>query len=233
MKSMHIFKSLFALTATSLLISLTACDKSTPVSPETTDLESSEYSVYELEDEFAGITDATLESDMSLAKDAPTDYKALDRNRHNKRFQQRRHYPGLHLHMALDSLNLSEEQRNQVVEFLGQYRECISEPITAFRTEAQSIIDDAKVQRQALRDSLIAGVITREEARAQIQVINQEKRQEMQTLAETLGLQDAICACREVLLQDILSILDETQAATFQLWLDARQGPCVQTADSE
>ncbi len=235
MKSKNLFETLTIFTGFILFLTLHACDPNQALNPDQANDEnydSSQFAVYELADETAAINDATLESDMSLAKDSPTDYNALSSNRHRQDFMQRRREQGMHLKFLLVGLQLTDEQRTLIIDLLKQYRECIAVPIQEFRDEAQPIIDDAHVQRQAIVDSVNTGAITREEAHTRLQALNQEKRNELHALQTELGLLEAMCACKLDLLTNISALLDTDQKALYDQWYARLNGACFATTDT-
>ncbi|KAA3616562.1 MAG: hypothetical protein DWQ05_12595 [Calditrichaeota bacterium] len=235
MKSNYPFKILQISAVLLFFIAMNACKTESAVSPDEAaneNYESSQYAVYEFEDETAAISDATLESDMSLAQDSPTDHHALNENRGRSDFMQRRREQGMHLKYLLVGLQLSDEQRTQVQDFLAQYRECIAVPLQEFRDEASPIIEAARAQRQTLIDSVNAGALTREEARDQLRALNLEKREELKALQVELGLLEAMCECKLSLFTNISGLLSEEQKAVYDAWYTKLEGVCFSTEDS-
>ena len=199
MKSKTHLRTFATLAISLFFLTLYACNNNNATSPEPladVNFNSDQYAVYEYEDEFAGISDATLSTDMTLAQSSPRDFHALQANRGRASFMIRRGHHGMHLWQVLDSLNLTVEQDSLVREQLTQYRECILVPIQEFRDEAAPIIEESRNQRHAVIDSMRAGVLTRQEAFAQLKTLCEEKRAEIQALAEELGLQQAMCDCK-------------------------------------
>ena len=231
-KTLHLF-TMF--TAFMLFLALHACDPNQMLTPDKNsdaNYDSAQYAIYESADETAGISDATLDSDMSLAKDSPTDYNALGENRGRQDFMNRRHEQGMHLKMVLSGLQLTDAQRTQLLDQLKQYRECIAVPIQEFRDEAGAILADAHAQRQAIVDSVNASVLTRDDAQVQLQALNQEKRAELYALQTELGLHAAICECKVNLLTQISTLLDSDQKALYDQWYTRLNGACFAPTDS-
>lgn len=223
------------ITAFLFFLALHACDPNEMLTPDdSTDAnyDSAQFAIYEFADENAAINDATLDSDMSLAKDSPTDYNALNENRNRQDFMNRRHEQGMHLKMVLAGLQLTDEQRTQLLEMLKQYRECIAVPIQEFRDEAGPILTEAHSQRQAIVDSVNAGVLTREDAKVQLQALNHEKRAELMALQNELGLHAAICDCKVNLLDQISTLLNADQKALYDQWYNRLNGACFAPSDS-
>ncbi|KAA3655600.1 MAG: hypothetical protein DWQ10_17110 [Calditrichaeota bacterium] len=213
-----------------------ACNNDNATSPDPVsdaDYSSSEYAVYEYDDEFAGINDGSLDNDMTLSQDSPRDHQALQANRGRASFMNRRGHRGMHLWQLLDSLNLTVDQDTLVKIILMDYRECITVPIQEFRDEATPIIEEARLQRQAIVDSMRAGVITHREAFTEMMSIFKAKHELIKELADQLGLREAMCECKITMFDNIAAILDETQKAIFDEWYAKQWGPCFTPAPAD
>lgn len=215
-----------------LLLGLTACDNSNNITPEPAALDemSSQFAVYEFDDEMAAIQEATLDQDMQLSADPPMDHGALNARRGNASFQAQRKFPGMHLGRILRTLNLTEDQVTQVRAFLQDYRTCIKEPIQLFREANREIIQNANQERRQIRQAFQNGELTRDEAKAKLQELNERTRQALQQSAENLGIPQAICDCKLALLENIGGILDADQKAAWDEWIAGLTGRCFTTA---
>ncbi len=235
MKRQNVLTTTLLASAFLALMTLTACDAQKSLNPDeqTIDLESSEFAIYEYEDEMAGIQDASMENDMAVSDADPQDHRSTERNRMRDRFRNRMKRQGMHLKRILRQLDLTEEQKSQIREFVGQFRECIKEPIMAFREAARPIIEDAKAKRQEIIDAYKNEEISREEAKEQIQELARAKHEELEALAEELGLKDSICSCKQTLLDNIGSILTEEQQTTYNSWMESLNGPCFNDSNGE
>ncbi len=235
MKRLTVFNTVLLASAFLALMTLTACDAQKSLNPDeqTIDLESSEFSIYEYEDEMAGIQDATMQNDMSVSDADPQDHESTVRNRMRDRFRNRMKRQGMHLRNVLRDLDLTEDQKSQIREFVAQFRECIKDPIMSFREAARPIIEDAKAKRKEIIDAYKNEEISREEAKEQIKELAMAKREEMEALAEEMGLKEAICSCKQTLLDNIESILTEEQQTGFNSWRESLDGPCFSDQNGE
>lgn len=199
---------------------------------------SGEYAIFDFED----VLDAT--SDATLEEAAETDPEVCS----GECFQPghgfgphaplgplgprlRRPGSGNHLGGILRAVDLTEEQQEQVRELMDAHRECAKEPLASICETNRAILDAANEQRQAILDALESGEIDRQEAREQLWDLNEATREAIRENPDNQAAQEALCACRAVLLDGIRAILDEEQQVVWDEWIAGLQGPCV--ADEE
>ncbi len=225
-----LFTSAFA-----LFVGLNGCQTSAGVDSilEEVDLDGAEFAVLEMDDELAAVEDASLTKSMSLNTSSPEDYQTLHENRKKDRIKKRLKRQGLHLGRILRQLELTEEQMGQIKEFLRSFRDCVKPEVIAFREAARPIIEEANAQRRAIKTAFEEGEITRSEAEEQIRALNEAKRTQLREAAESLGTPEAVCACKQTLLDSISGILDaESQQPAFDEWVAGLQGPCFTDAEN-
>jgi len=80
MKRQNVLTTTLIASAFLALMTLTACDAQKSLNPDeqTIDLESSEFAIYEYEDEMAGIQDASMENDMAVSDADPQDHRSTE-----------------------------------------------------------------------------------------------------------------------------------------------------------
>jgi Spy/CpxP family protein refolding chaperone len=196
------------------LAGLTACQQN--LSPEeksdATNFDSEELAVAGFDDFLASVEDATLDKEMGM----PPVF-------HGGRFHHRRPQfpfgPGAHLGKILRELGVSREQMTQIRELLQAQRTCVQEPLENLRAANQDLIDAANAQRKAVLAALRNGEITREEAHAQLQAINESTRQAIRDNPDNAPFLQALCDCRNTLFAGIRALLTGTQQAQWDEWV--------------
>lgn len=229
-KSRHCFFSLFAIL---LLTGFPGCNGNLTDANQADgiDLASGEFAVFDTNDIMDQIQDATIDSDMSFSRD----FMNGNLFRRGGRFgmggprmsgpRRSRGRTGNHFGVLKD-LALTDEQKTQAREAMAGHRDCIQAHLQAFRDANQAIIDAANEQRRAIRESVRAGELTREEARAQIGAINASTREAILNNPDSQGPIQALCDCKTALFDSIRAILDETQQVAWDEWVAGLSGLC-------
>ncbi|MFQ5675402.1 MAG: hypothetical protein ACE5G1_05850, partial [bacterium] len=112
------------------------------------DFESGEFAVFDINDIMDQVQNATIDSDMSFSRDFMTGNLFRRGGRFGKGgpklFGPRmsRGRTGNHLRVLRD-LALTDQQKTQAREAMASHRDCIQEPLRAFRDVNQAVIDAA------------------------------------------------------------------------------------------
>lgn len=211
---------------------LIGCNESSDVNlSNSAPYESAEFAFYKFDDAMNGIADASLDNEMGFHSyfNHP-DFPRHDGNNFGHRERRgpkdRFHHKGRHLGRILWQLDLSEEQRNSVREFMEESRECLREPFAQFREAAKPYIEAANEERREIIQQVRDGEMTREEARELIKEINESKREEIENCPECVEARDAMCVCNLTLFDDIASLLNDDQLETWNEQTENLEGPC-------
>lgn len=192
------------------------------------------FAVADFSDFDANIQDATLEKDMTMDPVIGSN-GGFVRDHGRLRggpggpggHHQGPHQCG-HLGFILRELQVTVEQREAIKELIRSHHETVKEYFDALREANLDILEQAKANRHAILDALKNGDITREEADAQLQALNESTRQAIQENPENLPLLEAICSAKLELFDNVRALLDETQAATWDDWVAGLEDPCFQ-----
>ena len=111
-------------------------------------------------------------------------------------------------------------------ELMAGHRGCVQEPLQAFREANQDAIAAANEQRQAIKDAVQNGDITREEARQQLRELSESTREAIRNNPENEPFKEALCACKLAHFDNIRAGLNETQQATWDAWVASLEGGC-------
>jgi len=196
------------------LVGMTACDGSSdPMStfapPD--GLQSAALQLYDYEDAVTAAGDATLDGPMGFPADFPS-----ARYRHH----------GPHAGPPLRALDLDPEQQEQILAAFESYRECLREPLAAFREANLEILQRAGQARQQILDDLRNELIDREEAMLRLRELSRATRAAIRNSPASATLRDAICNCREELSDAIREVLDDGQEEAWERWVSRHAGEC-------
>jgi hypothetical protein len=135
----------------------------------------------------------------------------------------------IYLGRILYQMQLTEEQQVELKGYLDAFHECATLAREGFRELAEPILEEARADRRQVMADLKAGLLTREEARAALNEINNIVRQQI----EALKYNEAFCLCLENLLNNIAGLqgLTQEQIDMFNEWRAALTGPCFETED--
>ncbi|MCG8606604.1 hypothetical protein MJD09_16675 [bacterium] len=218
-----------------MLMAMIACNGENPADNQISDidLESGEFAIIEVADAMDAIEDATMETAMGFSPGLFDGGFFRNGGRFGRGgprgpfgLRALRLKTGNHLKEVLRELNLSEEQKLQLRELMSGQRECIQEPLQAFRDANQEIIDAANVERQTIIDSYRNGEITREEAKDLLEALNETTREAILANPESEAPIQAMCDCKLSLFDNVHAILDETQQAAWDEWVAGLDSGC-------
>ncbi|MCX7909507.1 MAG: hypothetical protein N2560_08335 [Ignavibacteria bacterium] len=116
----------------------------------------------------------------------------------------------------LKQLNLTDEQKTQVREFISQYRDCVKNALMALRESEKTIIEGANQARQNVMEQLKNGEIDKETARQLLKQINERTREALMNNPVREQVLQQLKECWETLIANIKSILDDNQKALFE-----------------
>ena len=111
-------------------------------------------------------------------------------------------------------------------ELMAGHRECVQEPLQAFREANQDLIAAANEQRQPIMAALQSGDLTREEAREQLRELSESTREAIRNNPDNEPFKEAMCACKTANFDNVRAVLDETQQATWDAWVASLGGGC-------
>ena len=127
-----------------------------------------------------------------------------------------RHHP---LGRIFKEMELTEDQQAQVKAFMEENKECAGGLFSELRANSRTYKEEANLLRKPIIESVKAGELSKEEAKASLELIREDIRSEMSTDEDRQAIIAAIKACREELLNKISSILDEEQLAKWEEFL--------------
>ena len=197
------------------LVGLTGCDSSSDPASTLTGpggLQSAELQLYAYEDAVMAAGDATLEGPMGFPADMP--------RRHH-------HGHGPHAGPPLRALDLEPEQQEAILAAYESYRACLREPLEAFREANQEILRRAEQARREILEDLRNEEIERVEAMARLRELSRATQDAIRNSPASAELREAICDCREELLDAIRAVLDDEQREAWDRWVSLHAGECA------
>lgn len=135
--------------------------------------------------------------------------------------------PGFELREILGKLNLTEDQRTKIGQYIADYHDCVKSIMLASEQERREIIEKARLERQRIMEQVRNGEITREEAALAMQQLNERVKNALNGLVD----REALCNCYKAFLRNIFNVLDDEQKATFLRWLAGNKNPCLEGFD--
>lgn len=171
--------------------------------------------------------DGTLDQEFALGFKPGDDRRPDDRRRDGRMKNDRASSQRVFLGRILRYLELTEDQRASLNEYMLEYRDCMKEIMEASYEERMEIIAAANEERAAIIEAIRNGEYTREEAREVLQQLNERVRTQLRELVDV----NAHCRCLNQLLTSIQGILEGDQIATFERWIATLSGPCFETEE--
>ena len=234
---MKFMKSTFPFLVVMSFVMIVGCNNDTGVNNDSQlDFESGAFALFDFEDAVSAVEDATTENPMRMNPDLLNG----DFFRNNGPFGPRGPRGpsgrggsdgfgtrfGKHIGHILRDLSLTEDQRTQLRELMTGHRECVQEPLQAFREANQDLIAATNEQRQTIMDAVQNGDITREEARDQLRELSESTREAIRNNPDNDQFKEALCACKLAHFDNVRAILDETQRATWDAWVASLENEC-------
>jgi Spy/CpxP family protein refolding chaperone len=210
------------------------------VSPDTSVFTASDFAVVDFTDVMNSVNDATLDADFTC-DNSMSSYTFM--NNGNSLLQLSSGLMGgnsprmgnlwtdkfdfnKHLGRVLKQLNLTDDQKAQMLGFIKTFHDGMKPLVRSFNTAIKPILDSANVQRRAIVADLRAGKITRIEAQTKIKALNDATKALIESDPVVKGIKDQMCALRAQLLGSIESILTAEQKVKWTEWISHLTNPC-------
>ena len=220
--------TVIALLAVTLALGFIACDKENPISDKYSLYEAPEYQVAYPDNSPVDFGEATLDNDF-IMPGLDQDYRAYaeffgggrdgrgGRGGHDWRGRGRQKF--MPFARILYQLQLTEEQREQVKDFIFDHRLCVREVIQKLRETEREILSQFKERRMAIIQAYKSGEITREEAVSQLRELNAQVRETLKNNPARVQACEAMKDCMKTLFENIRSILTPEQQAIWDEWV--------------
>jgi hypothetical protein len=117
------------------------------------------------------------------------------------------------------AMKVTPDQLALIRPFMEAYRACIKDATIALRESEKAILQNANARRKELIAKVQSGEITREEAKGQMQIINQETRQLLKDNPARLIACEAMKACKAALYASIRETLTAEQQVLWDEWV--------------
>ncbi len=197
------------------------------------DYNSGELAVTGVEDAMDALQDPTLEDSMRFHDELFRGHHFRGGGQFGRGGPKRGHGPrmlrdstGNHLGSILRSLALTDDQQTQVRDLMDANRDCMQEPLQAFRDANQTLLDSVNVLRRAIKDSVHSGLLTRDEAKDKLDTLRDSTHEAILANPASAAPMAAMCDCKQTLLNAIAALLDETQLAVWNDWVAGLTGQC-------
>jgi len=211
-----------SLLAAILLIAVTAGSHSGGItgseSAHLLPFESDSFAILDADDAFANLQEATLDHEMKM--DGAFQGGKFGRHPGHP------HGQGSHLAPVLFQLGLDQDQRVQIFGFVRAQHESMRGVLEGLRTVNADLIATANEERRSIMDAVHNGEMTREEAREQLHAISERTHDAIRDNPDNEPYLQQICDSRQTLIDQIRSILDDGQAATWDEWVSGLDGGC-------
>jgi len=210
------------------------------VSPDTQVFSASEFAVVDFTDVMNSVNDATVDTDFTC-DNSMSNYSFM--NNGSSLLQLNSMMMGgnsngmgtlwtdkfdfnKHMGRILKQLNLTDEQKTQVLGFIKTFHDGMKPLVKSFNEAIRPILEAANVSRKAINADFRAGKITRAEAQVKIKALNEATRAAIAADPVVKGIKDQMCALRAQLLGSIESILTTEQKVKWTGWLSHLTSPC-------
>ncbi len=184
---------------------VSSCDR-IPTEPESTTATNNHSELFMITeyDVFAGdFQEATLEHELALntRDDRPTPPARP-----------------ISLWQILRLMNLTEEQKAEILEYMQDHRECVKAVMMKMKAEQRKLMDSVNNPRKEIMKKVKSGEITREQARERLQHLNENFFKAMHQLR--VATCEALKECRKALLDAISGMdLTDEQRSIWDRWL--------------
>ncbi len=222
---MKLINNRLILTALLLFFSVfffSACEEDSGANPQTVDnFESDEYAILDFNDALNSVQGGTMDEAFALTQPFPGD----------NNFQRGPNHPnrkGSHLRQILWLLELSDDQKELVREYVNESHECARSAFADFRSAVQPILRDANEQRLALIEEYRNGEITNEELYFALQELRSTTHETIENDPAVQGAKQLICDCKLNLLDNVGSLLTDNQLTIWNDWVSNMEGPCIE-----
>jgi len=120
---------------------------------------------------------------------------------------------------VLRSLNLTADQRDQLKDFIFNYRLCLRDAIIKLRETERELISGFKDKRDAIITAYRNGEITREEAMDQLMELRDSIRETLRNNDARVIACEAMKLCKKDFFASIRGMLTEEQQAIWDEWV--------------
>jgi hypothetical protein len=202
-----------------LILGISSCNKDEGPTENRIDIYATpEFQIAEPDNSPAEIIEGDLENQFALVEQNE-DYRFCDNQQmmNGKKFQERRRF--MPLARILHVLQLDEEQREMVKDFMFDYRLCIRESIIKLRETEKELLDPINEQRRAILEAYKNGEITREEAQIKLRELAIQARELLKENPARQIACEEMKECRRLLLENIRSILNDDQIEKWDEWV--------------
>ncbi len=212
-----------------------------PVSPNMDSFSSSEYAVIDFNDLLNSVTGPTVDTPMEC-DNSMINYSFMSNGQNAlmlggdmmmgpgrkggmpgwiERFDYRKH-----LGRILRQLELSEEQRNSIKEFMVTFHTGMKPLAKEFSIAVREILREANQLRKEIIRRLRNGELTEEQARVELNALNNDTKDKIKNAPEVLRIKGEMCVLRTGLLGSIESVLTEAQKNKWNSWISEQADPC-------
>jgi len=229
------FMVLFAVLSVGAALFFAACNDRNNVSgPRQQDFDVAQFAIIDFTDVKNGVEDATIESEMTF-NSTMLDYTVMGSERpfgpgHDKlrgmRWYDRFDF-GKHLGFFFKQLNLTHDQRMDLRNLAKTFHTNTKPLVRQFHEANKSIMQDANAKRKLIMDDVKAGNITREEAAARINDLNQVTRELIEANPASQTIKAAMCAERDILFAGVRAVLQGDQITKWENWIAKIKDPCI------
>jgi hypothetical protein len=222
--------ALSAIFAVVIMFGLNSC-KDEPVTSDDNPYEMAVYMAPEPDNSPAVVTEATMEQPIDLVQE-DMDYRMCDNTMIYGKPDYKNKRQFMPLAKILKSLNLTDNQKEQIKGFLFDFRLCIKDAVKELRLTEKEILKPFNEQRKAVVESYKNGTITLDVAKAKIKEINIAAKAALKANdARNIACED-MKLCRKNLLDKIGLIMEGDQIAKWKEWLDKLPDkPCSETVN--
>ena len=132
-----------------------------------------------------------------------------------------------HLGFFFRQLNLSDEQKTKIRDLAKTFHTAMKPLVQQFHDANKDIISAANAKRRLIAESLKSGMITREAAAAELKVLNQGTRDQIDNNPASKRIKTAMCAERDKLFAGMSTILQGDQIIKWNSWILKINNPCT------
>lgn len=126
----------------------------------------------------------------------------------------------------LRALELSPRQQEAVKGLLAAHEDCMKAAMAGLRESERAILAPFNEKRNAIREAVKSGEMTREEARTALAEINKSAREALRANADARkAAAEAAKKCREDFINALRGMLTPKQTLVLKRWLAAQNGP--------
>ncbi len=179
-------------------------------------------------DNLNDVYDATLETDMHMSPAPFEGSMMMHKYKGNKKDktppQGKRFFK---FGEIFREMNLTEEQIALIPDIISDHYLCIFDAKLVLRTALEDVFTQANADRLEIITAFRNGDITRDEAKAQLQTLNETTRETIQNSEAHAAFEAAMCACFNEMIESIEAMLDATQLEQWNTWLETTDHPCL------